>query len=364
MTTSKPIAIIGGGLMGRLLAMDLARKNYSVQVFEKGNDDASNSAAFAAAAMLAPLAESAITEPNVVNMGIYSLAKWKELINSLCKPVFFQQNGTLILWHRQDAHEATRFKELINKTCKTNSALAHPQALDQSSISSLEVGINSSLSNGLLLPNEGQLDNRQLLEALAFECKKLQVNFHWNTVIDIEQFPVQQYQWVIDTRGLGAKNDLTNLRGVRGEVIRLHAPEVSLNRPTRLIHPKYPIYIAPKQNNVFVIGATEIESEDLSPISVRSSLELLSAAYSVHSGFAEARILETTTQCRPTLNDNLPKIYRDNNNLIRINGLYRHGFMISPAILDATTSIIQSNDYSLANTFNLIESESEHASIH
>lgn len=364
MSTSKPIAIIGGGLMGRLLALDLARKNYSVQVFEKGNPDASSSAAFAAAAMLAPLAESAITEPNVVDMGIYSLGRWKELIKNLSKPVFFQQNGTLIVWHRQDANEATRFKDLINKTCKSNSALVPPQNLDQSSISSLEIGINSNLINGLLLPNEGQLDNRQLLDALVFECEKLDVHFHWNTAIDIDQFHTQPYQWVIDTRGLGAKNDLSNLRGVRGEVIRLHAPEVTLNRPTRLIHPKYPIYIAPKQNNIFVIGATEIESEDLSPISVRSSLELLSAAYTVHSGFAEARILETTTQCRPTLKDNLPRIYKSHNNLIRINGLYRHGFMISPAILDATMSIIQSNDFSLANTFNLIETESEHASIH
>jgi hypothetical protein len=57
------------------------------------------------------------------------------------------------------------------------------------------------------------------------------------------------------------------------------------------VHPRYPLYIAPKPGHgVFVIGATEIESEDMSPASVRSTLELLSAAYAVHSGFAEARI--------------------------------------------------------------------------
>ena len=55
-----------------------------------------------------------------------------------------------------------------------------------------------------------------------------------------------------------------------------------------------------------MIGATEIESEDLSPASVRSTLELLSAAYAVHPGFAEARILELSVQCRPALPDNLP----------------------------------------------------------
>jgi glycine oxidase len=158
---------------------------------------------------------------------------------------------------------------------------------------------------------------------------------------------------------LGAKdswNQLDNsskdLRGVRGEVIRLHAPEVKLRRPTRLIHPRYPIYIAPKEDDVYVVGATEIESEDLSPMSVRSAMELLSAVYTVHSGFAEARILEMATQCRPTLKDNLPEISVDQKpdqaKLMMINGLYRHGFMISPAILDCALEILNMGSSLLA----------------
>jgi glycine oxidase len=145
------------------------------------------------------------------------------------------------------------------------------------------------------------------------------------------------------------------LRGIRGEVIRLHAPEVKLRRPTRLIHPRYPIYIAPKEDDVYVVGATEIESEDLSPMSVRSAMELLSATYTVHSGFAEARILEMSTQCRPTLKDNLPEICHDQQSnvasLMKINGLYRLGFMISPAILDCALEILSTG--SSASAMNL-----------
>jgi glycine oxidase len=135
------------------------------------------------------------------------------------------------------------------------------------------------------------------------------------------------------------------LRGVRGEVIRLYAPEVKLRRPTRLIHPRYPIYIAPKENDVYVVGATEIESDDLSEMSVRSAMELLSAVYTVHSGFAEARILEMATQCRPTLKNNLPEIRMAKDkglaDLILINGLYRHGFMIAPAVLDCALQVLE-----------------------
>jgi glycine oxidase len=142
------------------------------------------------------------------------------------------------------------------------------------------------------------------------------------------------------------------LRGIRGEVIRLYAPEVKLRRPTRLIHPRYPIYIAPKEDDVYVVGATEIESEDLSPMSVRSAMELLSATYTVHSGFAEARILEMATQCRPTLKDNLPEIYLDQTSnqasLMMINGLYRHGFLISPAILDCALELLSTGNSNTA----------------
>ena len=125
--------------------------------------------------------------------------------------------------------------------------------------------------------------------------------------------------------------------------MRVHAPEVPLSRPLRLIHPRYPLYIAPKEEGVFVIGATEIETDDTSPASVRSSLELLSAAYSVHKGFAEARILEINAQVRPTLADNLPAIRRHGPRHIHINGLYRHGFLIAPALLDASLELMAGN---------------------
>jgi glycine oxidase len=346
-------AIVGAGLMGRLLAVALAKRGAQVELFEKGGADAANSAARIAAAMLAPLAESAITEDNVVRMGVHSLPRWKQLIDELAKPVYFQQDGTLILWHRQDASDAERFASHLERNCDRNQALSKPVHLDGQSLEEIEPGVAERFSQGLYLPNEGQLDNRQLLEALLVELTLMKVPCHWNQAVDPEQLRSQEnaFDWVIDCRGLGAKDSWKqiddaskNLRGVRGEVIRLHAPEVKLRRPTRLIHPRYPIYIAPKEDDVYVVGATEIESEDLSPMSVRSAMELLSAVYTVHSGFAEARILEMATQCRPTLKDNLPEISIDQKpngaDLMMINGLYRHGFMISPAILDCALEIL------------------------
>ena len=356
--SQRKYAIVGAGLMGRLLAVTLAQRGAKVDLYDQGNEDASGSAARIAAAMLAPLAESAITEDAVVRMGVHSLPRWKELIAKLNSPVFLQQEGTLILWHRQDAAEAERFTKHLEKNCRHNSQLSLPQKIDAMALKKLEPSVAERFSKALYLPDEGQLDNRQLLNALLQELKRLEVSCHWNTSANPSHLRQDtSYQGVIDCRGTGAKSawmsqGSNTLRGVRGEVVRLYAPEVKLRRPTRLIHPRYPIYIAPKENDIYVVGATEIESDDVSEMSVRSAMELLSAVYTVHSGFAEARILEMATQCRPTLKNNLPEIRVQKEkglvDLILINGLYRHGFMISPAVLDSAMELLETGESNTA----------------
>ena len=362
--TAEPVLILGAGLMGRLMAVLLARAGHPVQVVDAGGPDGQPSAARVAAAMLAPLAESAITEPCVVAMGQYALPRWKSLLDHLVEPVFFQQNGTLIVWHRQDAHEAQRFGALLARTGQALPSLPQPQALNASRLAELEPGLAQRFHQGLYLPEEGQLDNRQLLHALTATLTSLGVTVRWNSPWSLEEAQAHQAReggWVLDCRGLGAQPGWNQLRGVRGEVARLYAPDVSLQRPTRLLHPRYPIYIAPKPDHVFVVGATEIENNDLSPASVRSVLELLSAAYAVHPGFGEARILELSTQCRPTLPDNLPAVRTLAPQVLQINGLYRHGFLISPAVADAVIEYLHEGTTTLAEHLGLSFEHPVHA---
>jgi glycine oxidase len=327
--------------MGRLMAWRLNQQGHHVQLHEAQAQDLQGSAAWVAAAMLAPLAESAITELNVVGMGMYGLKRWPELLAQLDQTVFFQQAGTLVVWHRQDATLARHFSDKLAQTQKHLPELASYVEVDSSSLQQLEPMLASTFHQAMFLPGEGQLDNRQLLDALMHQLQTSLVQMHFESAVSPEQF--SQADWVIDCRGTGARGDWPALRGVRGEVLRVHAPEVKLGRPVRLIHPRYPLYIAPKPDGVFVIGATEIESDDTSPASVRSSLELLSAAYSIHKGFGEARILEINAQIRPTLPDNLPAIRLHAHRSMQINGLYRHGFLIAPAMLDASLALMSGN---------------------
>ena len=349
--------VLGAGLMGRLMALTLARAGCNVAVYDAAGASADGAAARVAAAMLAPLAESAVAPLPVVRMGRHSLARWPSLLATLDVPVFFQHEGTLVVWHRQDAPEAARFAGLLERTATRLPAPAGTpamQRLDGAGIAALEPALASRFAQGLFLPDEGQLDNRGLLAALLAALQAMpNVSLHWHQPRTPQDCMPAADAPVVDCRGLGAQPHWGALRGVRGEVVRVHAPDVVLRRPVRLLHPRYPIYIAPKPDGVFVIGATEIESDDMSPASVRSVLELLSAAYAVHGGFGEARILEIATQCRPALPDNLPSIRSVQPHVLQLNGLYRHGFLIAPAMLDMAMQWLATGASPLAGHFGL-----------
>ncbi|WP_105214767.1 FAD-dependent oxidoreductase [Pseudoalteromonas sp. T1lg22] len=321
----KKIAIVGFGLCGRVAALLLA-KHYRLEVFDSGDAEGSGSAGPVAAAMLAPLAESVLCEQDLAEQGLESLAIWPQLLALLDTQVHFQRQGTVVVAHPQDQGAMAHFQ----KQLKPLAGYA-PEQLSAARLRQLEPELAGRFGGGLYLPSEGQLDNLGFFHHSYARLKNAGVRFHFHTQVQPQELAQQDYLAVLDCRGMGAKGELP-LRGVRGEVARVVAPEVFLQRPVRLMHPRYPIYIAPKPGNRYVIGATEIESQDQRPVTVRSGLELLSAAFSVHSGFAEAHIEALQVGLRPALMDNRPSVSRQGK-VISINGLYRHGYMLAPAVV-------------------------------
>lgn len=91
-----------------------------------------------------------------------------------------------------------------------------------------------------------------------------------------------------------------------------------------------------------MLGATQIESSDRNRATARSVLELLSAAYALHPAFGEAEILEIGVDARPAFADNLPRIRRRGQTVF-VNGLFRHGFLLAPAVARMTADYILNN---------------------
>ena len=327
--TPPDIAVVGGGLLGRLLAWRASRAGMKVSLYEASGRLGEGSAAWVAAGMITPSAEAVDADGEIVAMGRNSIALWRQWLPELPTPVFFRDSGTLLLWHREDAGEARRFEAMLS----ARDSRSGVQTVDAATLQILEPSLNGRFPQALFLPDEAQVDNRELLAAVADALDLAGVKCHWNTSVSANELPAAGI--TIDCRGMGARPDWPQIRGVRGEVVRLYAPDVDLHHMLRLLHPRYAVYVVPRAEGRLVIGATSIESDDRSEVSVRGVLELLSSAYSLLPSLGEARILEFSTQIRPALPDNRPAFHFDaERNILRINGLYRHGFLLSPTVVE------------------------------
>lgn len=339
------IAIAGAGLMGRLLAWRLSLAGHRITLCESGSFYQPVSAAHTAAAMISPLSEVVVSERAIYDMGMASLKlwpSWLEALNTQIQPaVNYGAKGSLVVAHPQDEAELAQFyQDLSAQLGSDNTA----RWLNRRELTQLEPDLAPAFTRGLFLPDEGHLDNRQLLTNLLVSLQRSGVYCLEHTPVEFYPEPfcaslnMQGYDWVIDCRGMGGKASNQNLRGVRGEVLWVETPEVHFSRPIRLMHPRYKLYIVPKPGQRFIIGATEIESEDRSPMSLQSLLELGSALYTLNPAFAEARILELDANLRPSFWDNLPQIhqYRPDQGpaVLTINGLYRHGFLLAPYLVE------------------------------
>jgi glycine oxidase len=333
--TQPDIAIVGGGLLGRLLAWRASKAGARVALYDAASTEGESSAAWVAAGMVTPSAEAVDADPEIVAMGRRSLSLWPQWLAELPEPVFYRDDGTLLLWHREDAGEAHRFERLL----VARDEQAHLVHVDAARLSELEPALDLRFQQSLFLPGEAQIDNRALLKTLALALEEAGVQCHWQTFVAGDALPAAGI--VVDCRGMGARRDLQQLRGVRGEIVRLDAPDVELCHMLRLLHPRFSVYVVPRAEGKLVVGATSVESDDHSPMSVRGALELLTSAYSILPALAEARILEFATQVRPTLPDNRPAFfYHLERHVLRINGLYRHGFLLSPAIVEEALPLL------------------------
>ena len=334
---SMHIGIVGVGLVGRVLALNLLQQGHTLTLFDADTAYGEKAAGMTAAGMLAVFAELETAESVIFAHGNRSISLWPALLKKVGIPEAYQQKGSIITAHPQDYKELDHFIETLKSKVEEASEI---KLLDRRELTQLEPDLEQH-AKAFFIPQEGQVDAQKFMKASSdYLLNHPSVTWHQETKVDevnkkgiLVDNVFQAYDWVFDTRGLGANAQVKDLRGVRGEVIWLDAPEVKITRPTRMLHPRYKIYIVPRENNRYVIGATEIESEDMSPVSVRSSLELLSAVYSMHTGFGEARIVKMLSNCRPTLRDNLPNIEQEER-LTRINGLYRHGYLLAPAIVE------------------------------
>lgn len=302
------VRILGAGVAGLVIATELSARGHEVELVDPQGQAGPHGCSWWAGGMLAHRCEGETAEEPVERLGAAAVAWWERHAEGV------QRNGTLVLTLARDRAELDRF---------ARRSRGH-RTVDAEGIASLEPDLAGRAGSGLFFAEEAHLSPRVALETLRLRLADRGVRLH-------REAPAARPEWTVDARGLAARDCLPDLRGVRGEMLVLRCADLALSRPVRLLHPRIPLYIVPRGNGVFMLGATMVESDRRGKVTVRSVLELLSAAYALHPAFGEAEILETGADARPAFPDNLPRLRRRGRTLFA-NGLYRHGFLLAPAL--------------------------------
>jgi glycine oxidase len=313
-----PVSVIGAGIAGSWHALLFAQAGHAVTVHERSDAAMTESTSHWAGGMLAPWCEAESSEPVIGRLGLRSLDLWRQHFPDT------PFNGSLVIAHARDRADFERFAKLTT----------NHRRLDARALSELEPALEGRFRDALFYPDEAHVEPRRVLPELHARVAQAGGRIEFGSEADACDLD----GIVIDCRGLAARDTESELRGVKGEMIVVETGEVELSRPVRLIHPRFPLYVIPRGDGRFMLGATSIESEDTG-VSVRSALELLGAAYAVHPAFAEARIVEFGSGLRPAYPDNLPRISIEQQR-IAVNGLYRHGFLLAPALAELTLGYV------------------------
>lgn len=311
------LTILGAGVAGLCAATELVGRGWPVRLLDPAGPPGEHGCSWWAGGMLAPWCEGETAEEPVVRLGEEAAGWWERHVDCVTR------EGSLVVALGRDQREIDRFARRTR---------AH-ETVGAERISELEPDLAGRFPRGLLFPGEAHLDPRaalaQLVEVLAARGVAIE-----------RQHGEPGAGWTLDCRGLAARDRLPDLRGVKGEMVVLRCPEVRLHRTVRLLHPRIPLYIVPRGEGVYMLGATSIESGERHRATVRSVLELLSAAFALHPSFGEGELLEIGVDARPAFPDHLPAVRREGRTLF-LNGLYRHGFLLAPALARQAAELLE-----------------------
>lgn len=316
--SGQPVSVVGAGVCGTWAGLLLAEAGFAVTLHD-ADDAAARGTSHWAGGMLAPDCESDGAEPVVLRLGRRSLDLWREHLPGTA------MDGSLVVSHPRDRAELERFARRTTGW----------RRVDADELASLEPALAGRFATGLFFPDEGHVEPRLALPALRSILEEKGGAIRFGASVRPDDLDGR----VVDCRGLGARAErFPDLRGVKGETVLVETAEIALRRPVRLMHPRWPLYVIPRAENRFLIGATSVESEDTG-VTLRSALELMTAAFALHPGFGEARIVELGAALRPAFPDHAPRIDVAGDR-VAVNGLYRHGFLLAPALGEIVTAYL------------------------
>ncbi len=349
----KELGIIGGGVIGLSIAWQCLRAGWAVTVLER--DKVGEGTSAVAAGMLAPEAEVDFGEERVMKLGQRSLSLYPEFLGELREDVpnvpALDTCGTVLVG--KDRDDAERLKQLYEFRKELGLDVewwGGSHARDRFEL------LSPRVSAAIWLPDDAQIENRSLLDALkrAIEAKGGNLK---------EESEVKAYGkgndgkwWVRSEKGdehfqelllaAGAwsgfqregKKGPPLLHPVKGQILTL-GPFGGGGLDRMIRSPR--VYLVPKTDGTVRVGGTSEElGFDLTP-TAGGVRELLEEAWELVPAVQDAPFLSVDVGLRPSHRDHRPAIGRDEAGLLYATGHYRHGFLFAPVTAYAVRDLLE-----------------------
>ena len=348
----KELGIIGGGVIGLSVAWQCLRAGWNVTVLER--DERGRGTSSIAAGMLAPEAEVDFGEEQVMKLGQRSLSIYPRFLEELREDAgsvpALDLCGTVLLGKdRDDAEQLRRLyefrKELGLEAEWWGGSLAREHC------DFLSPRVNSAI----WLPDDAQIENRHLLEALAEAIRVRGGKLKEGHEVDAYGKAEGGGWWVRSKKeeerfgellvAAGAWSDFqgndlqgaSSLHPVKGQILTLGSIEGDgLDRMIR--SPR--VYIVPKEDGTLRVGGTSEElGFDLTP-TAGGVRELLEEAWELLPAVQDAPFISVDVGLRPAYRDHRPYVGRDKAGLLHATGHYRHGFLFAPITAYAVRDLL------------------------
>lgn len=341
MKASKDILIIGGGIIGLAIAIELKRQGAKVTVISK---DFVQAAGNAAAGMLAPMAEK-ITSPPMLDLCLRSRWLYPEWTQKL-EELTGVETGYL---------PCGILAPVYSEPKSISEADSNAVWLDKQAIQLYQPGLGDRIVGGWWYPEDGQVDNRCLMRSLlqaaqtlgveiqegisvkAIQQKQGRVN---GVLTDFGQLEAEQY--VLAAGSWSSQLLPLPVRPVKGQMMSLKMPQ-KLHQPFPLQRVLYGenIYLVPRQDGRLIVGAT-VEEVDWTPFNTPKGMQsLLDQATELYPAVTDWQIEEFWWGFRPGTPDELPILGRSTcKNLFLATGHYRNGILLAPITASLIAELI------------------------
>ena len=348
--TYKKIIIIGGGVIGLGIGWQLAKAGAAVSIYDRA--DIGRAASWAAAGMLAPLAEAHSEEPELLKLGCQSLelySRWvAELEADAQMSVGYRVEGTLIVGlEADDTHQLRHLYEAQRNLQLDVNWLTGREARD------IESALSPRVTAAIHCASDYQVDNRLMVTALQCAYQKHggvlrgnntveRVVIENGTAIGVQtQDGIQNADTVILSAGCWSAQIagipdaiVPPIRPVKGQMLSLQMEEgITINSVIRTVRARYPtsVYLVPRADDRLIVGATSEEMGFDRRLTVGGMFELLRGAWEAVPGVYDLPVLETWSGLRPGSRDNAPILGKTPvENLIYATGHYRNGILLIP----------------------------------